>query len=219
MPGAGGWGPSRAVCSAPPSLPVAIVAPPTGPPARLAPPRSSTPPPTTSTLAMRWWRSWRWSRSGGQAGGRAARSGRSAAAAAGWRRLAAGASPAASGGLKLPATRPSLPPPRPAPPRRSGSAKPRAAAFACAGPVRQGRCEMTNLGWTIDAGGLLPLPLLGGCFSWGLLRAGAAACGGLLLRIDSRDRRPARSPAAHRTTPARRGGGAVWHSLPRAQRL
>lgn len=29
--------------------------------------------------------------------------------------------------------------------------KPMSAAFACAGPVSKGRCEMTNLGWTIDA--------------------------------------------------------------------
>ena len=30
-------------------------------------------------------------------------------------------------------------------------APPAAAAFACAGPVRHGRCELTNLGWTVDA--------------------------------------------------------------------
>lgn len=29
--------------------------------------------------------------------------------------------------------------------------KPQSAAFACAGPVVKGRCEMTNLGWTVDA--------------------------------------------------------------------
>lgn len=28
--------------------------------------------------------------------------------------------------------------------------RPEAAAFACAGPVTRGRCEMTNLGWAID---------------------------------------------------------------------
>lgn len=28
---------------------------------------------------------------------------------------------------------------------------PKAAAFACAGPVKHGRCVMTNLGWTVDA--------------------------------------------------------------------
>lgn len=32
-----------------------------------------------------------------------------------------------------------------------GEGKPRAAAFACAGPVKEQRCTMTNLGWTIDA--------------------------------------------------------------------
>lgn len=31
------------------------------------------------------------------------------------------------------------------------SQKPQSAAFACAGPVVKGRCEMTNLGWTVDA--------------------------------------------------------------------
>lgn len=31
-----------------------------------------------------------------------------------------------------------------------GGVKPTAAAFAVAGPVKRGRCEMTNLGWTID---------------------------------------------------------------------
>lgn len=33
----------------------------------------------------------------------------------------------------------------------SGAARPRAAAFACAGPVKFQRCTMTNLGWTVDA--------------------------------------------------------------------
>ncbi|PSC71239.1 glucokinase [Micractinium conductrix] len=33
----------------------------------------------------------------------------------------------------------------------SGAARPTAAAFACAGPVKSQRCTMTNLGWTIDA--------------------------------------------------------------------
>ena len=31
------------------------------------------------------------------------------------------------------------------------SCPPRAAAFACAGPVRKQRCEFTNLGWVVDA--------------------------------------------------------------------
>lgn len=33
----------------------------------------------------------------------------------------------------------------------SGDARPKAAAFAVAGPVKNRRCTMTNLGWTIDA--------------------------------------------------------------------
>lgn len=32
-----------------------------------------------------------------------------------------------------------------------GGHRPKAAAFACAGPVKHQRCTMTNLGWTIDA--------------------------------------------------------------------
>ncbi len=32
------------------------------------------------------------------------------------------------------------------------ASEPQSAAIAVAGPVRNGRCVMTNLGWTIDAG-------------------------------------------------------------------
>ncbi|KAI7839959.1 hypothetical protein COHA_006352, partial [Chlorella ohadii] len=35
-------------------------------------------------------------------------------------------------------------------PELSGGARPKAAAFACAGPVQNQRCTMTNLGWIID---------------------------------------------------------------------
>lgn len=35
-------------------------------------------------------------------------------------------------------------------PELSGGARPKAAAFACAGPVTNQRCTMTNLGWVID---------------------------------------------------------------------
>ncbi len=36
--------------------------------------------------------------------------------------------------------------------RCSGDCRPKAAAFAVAGPVKNKRCVMTNLGWIIDAG-------------------------------------------------------------------